>query len=246
MSLNSSVRMFGQLRCRVIDAIPVGESPKLLVIFNHGFGASGDDLIDFGPMLIESSESIAASCRFVFPAAPIDLTPLGMPGGLAWWPINMAKLAEINQTQDFDQLIRLEPPGMADAGAMLYQAINAALEESGLDASQLVLGGFSQGAMACTQVALTHCLHPALLVLFSGTLLHREEWKRLADLHPGCEVLQSHGRQDPILPFGAAVQLRELLCGANFHVDFIEFNGAHTIPMNVLQRLQELIEKQVG
>ena len=245
MSLNSSNRVFGQLRCRVIDAIPAGESPGLLIILNHGFGASGDDLVDFAPMLIESSERIAAACRFVFPAAPIDLGPMGMPGGRAWWPINMAQLAEINQTRDFAQLTELEPPGMREAGSLLNQAIKAALEDSQLDESRLILGGFSQGAMVSTQVTLTEKLTPALLALFSGTLLNRAEWNRLAIAHPGCAVLQSHGRQDPILPFAPATQLRDLLTESSFEVEFVEFNGQHSIPVNVLERLQVKIEQRL-
>lgn len=245
MALNSSIRVFGQLRCRVIDAIPDDESPRLLIVLNHGFGASGDDLVDFAPMLIESGERIAVTCRFVFPAAPIDLGPLGMPGGRAWWPINMAQLAEINQTRDFSQLTELEPPGMRDAGIMLSQAIKAALEESQLDESRLILGGFSQGAMVSTQVALTEKLIPSLLALFSGTLLNRAEWNRLAIAHPGCAVLQSHGRQDPILPFAPATQLRDLLTESGFKVEFVEFNGQHSIPINVLERLQAKLEERV-
>lgn len=243
MSLKSSRQQLGPLRCRVIDALPIGSNPERLVILNHGFGASGDDLADFGPMLIESSEEIARTCRFVFPEAPIDLGPMGMPGGRAWWPINMARLAEMNETQDFDQLTQLEPSGMKEASQMLGETIQAALAAAGLDASKLVLGGFSQGAMVSTCVTLTERLNPLLLVLFSDTLLNRTEWQRLANEHAGCDVLQSHGRQDSVLPFAPAVQLRDMLTESGFNMEFIEFNGSHTIPMNVMQRLQARLEK---
>ena len=246
MRLNSATRLLGKLRCRVIDAIPAGETPKLLVILNHGFGASGDDLADFGPMLIESSDDIASRCRFVFPEAPIDLSPMGMPGGRAWWPINMARLAEMNQTRDFDQLTLLEPPGLKEAAALLAETIKAALAEVELDETGLILGGFSQGAMVSTHVTLSQSIRPRLLAIFSGTLLHRNEWKRMAEQHGGCAVLQSHGRQDPILPLIPAVQLKEILIASGFKVEFMEFNGPHTIPMNVLQRLQQRIEEQVA
>jgi phospholipase/carboxylesterase len=245
MALNISNRLFGQLRCRVVDAIPGDETPSLIVILNHGFGAPGDDLADFGPMMIESSERIAATCRFVFPAAPVDLGPMGMPGGRAWWPINMAQLAEINQTQNFEQLTELEPPGMQHAGLLLSETIRAALADAELDESRLIVGGFSQGAMVSTHVTLTEQLTLALLALFSGMLLHRAEWQRLAEAHPGCSVLQSHGRQDPLLPFAPAEQLCELLKKSGFDVEFMAFNGQHTIPLNVLQRLQAKIEELV-
>ncbi len=241
MSLNSTVRGFGQLKCRVIDALPDDVPPSCLVVLNHGFGAPGDDLVDFGPMLIETGALIAERCRFVFPTAPIDLGPMGMPDGRAWWPINMARLAQIHATQDFEQLTGLEPPGMSEAGDLLTAALREMQREWGLSDSQLVLGGFSQGAMVSTHVMLSAPFTPALLVLFSGTMLWRDHWSRLAESHPGTAVLQSHGKQDQILPFAAAVQLRDFLIETGFAVEFLEFNGPHTIPMHILQRLQERI-----
>lgn len=242
MRINSTIQQLGSLKCRVIDSLDEGSTPELLVILNHGFGASGDDLADFGPMLIDSSELIQTSCRFVFPEAPVDLSPMGMAGGRAWWPINMAKLAEINQTRDYDQLMLLEPPGMREAEEKLFETVQAALAVSGLDETRLILGGFSQGAMVSTNLILMRKLRPALLALFSGTLLNREQWQKLAAAHSGCDVLQSHGRQDFVLPFAPAVELKSLLVDAGFRVEFIEFNGPHTIPMNVLQRFLLRIE----
>ena len=243
MQINSSIQQLGSLKCRTIDSLGDGSRPELLVILNHGFGASGDDLADFGPMLIDSSQLIQSSCRFVFPEAPIDLSPLGMAGGRAWWPINMAKLAEINQTRDYDQLMLLEPPGMREAEEKLFETVTAAMSVSGLDETRVVLGGFSQGAMVSTNLVLTRNLRPALLTLFSGTLLNREHWQKLAVAHSGCDVLQSHGRQDFVLPFAPAVELKSMLVGAGFNVEFVEFNGPHTIPMNVLQRFLLRIEQ---
>ena len=222
MQINSSVQQLGSLKCRTIDSLGDGSAPELLVILNHGFGASGDDLADFGPMLIDSSQLIQSSCRFVFPEAPIDLSPLGMAGGRAWWPINMAKLAEINQTRDYDQLMLLEPPGMREAEEILFETVKA---------------------MVSTNLVLTRNFRPALLTLFSGTLLTREHWQKLAVAHSGCDVLQSHGRQDFVLPFAPAVELKSMLVGAGFNVEFVEFNGPHTIPMNVLQRFLLRIEQ---
>ena len=155
----------------------------------------------------------------------------------------MAKLAEINQTRDYDQLMLLEPPGMKEAEEMLNETLKAAMAISGVGESRVVLGGFSQGAMVSTNLVLTRNFRPVLLTLFSGTLLNRNHWQRLAESHQGCEVLQSHGRQDSVLPFAPAIELKDMLVAAGFHVEFIEFNGPHTIPMNVLQRFLLRIEQ---
>jgi len=242
VKLSKLVRIFGSLRCTVIQSDTLDETHCGLVILNHGFGASGDDLVDIGAMMMDESEVVAARFRFVFPEAPIDLGPMGMPGGRAWWPINMAQLAEINQTQDYSQLTRISPPGMPEATSLLSAALQEMQTTYRVEQDRIVLAGFSQGAMISTHLTLSTGLQPALLALFSGTLLCRDEWTRLAVAHAHCSILQSHGFEDPILPFGAATELSQMLSDAGFDVDFIPFHGGHTIPMNVLQKLSERLE----
>ena len=240
--LNTTTATYSGLKCRIIDSLPAGQSPSKMVVLCHGFGAPGDDLAAFGPHLIGSSESIAETCRFVFPEAPIDLGPMGMPGGRAWWPINMSQLAEINQTRDYEKLSSIVPPGMRDASTQLHLAIQEIMAAGSAAGASLVLGGFSQGAMISTDVVLHHRLEPSQLVLFSGTLLCRDEWTAAAASHPGCPVLQSHGRQDNVLPFQPAEWLRDLLKDADFDVNFQAFNGYHEIPRPVLAEVIELLD----
>lgn len=243
--LNSSLTEFAGLKCRVFDALADGVAPEIVVVLCHGFGAPGDDLAAFGPHLIGSSESVARCCRFVFPEAPVDLGPMGMPGGRAWWPINMSMLAQINQTQEYEKLTSLEPEGMVKASTQLNDAIRQMQKGYQLPETSFVVGGFSQGAMISTDVVLRHGLHPAELVLFSGTLLCSDDWGAFAERHTGCPVLQSHGLQDSLLPFAPAEWLRDLLSSNGFDVNFVPFNGDHTIPMEVLNAFVVGLEKLV-
>ena len=55
------------------------------------------------------------------------------------------------------------------------------------------------------------------------------------------KVLQSHGTIDQILPFKAATRLHDLFTEAGFDVDFIEFEGVHTIPAESITNLAELL-----
>ncbi|MCA9037869.1 MAG: hypothetical protein KDA91_22225 [Planctomycetaceae bacterium] len=235
----------GGLRTRVIDDL--GDSaPKLMVILCHGFGASGDDLVPVAEWLIDSSDLIASTCQFACPEAPVDLTKMGMPGARAWWPINMALLAEINQTRNYQQLTELTPDGMLTATEQLNQSIKELLTDRSLSQNQVVLGGFSQGAMCSTDVVLRHGFSPAMLALFSGTMLCREDWTNLAKAHPGCQVFQSHGQQDMVLPFRPAVELSQMLFDADFRTEFHEFQGGHTIPASVLHEFSESLSSLLG
>ncbi|MEZ6062349.1 MAG: hypothetical protein R3C19_18560 [Planctomycetaceae bacterium] len=244
--INRSTQKFGTLQCRVVDSLPSGTPPSHLVVLCHGFGAPGHDLVDLGPFLLESDPELAGACRFVFPEAPVDLAPLGMPGGRAWWPINMARLAEINQTSDYEKLTNVRPDGLLEASESLADAVKAMQQAFALNDASTVIGGFSQGAMVATDVALRHGIRPALLTLFSGTLLCRDEWTRMAAEHPGCPVFQSHGTLDPLLPFAPAEWLRDMLQAAGFEVEFQSFRGPHTIPIEALKRVAGRLTEAVA
>lgn len=240
MTVTATVESFSQLDCLVISDSTA--SPDLLVVLCHGFGAPGDDLADFGPWLMQNSPQLAARCRFVFPAAPLDLARYGMPGARAWWPINMAMLAKLNETQDFSQLTEMTPPGMHSAADQLHTAITQMQQHWNVPHNRCIIGGFSQGAMVTTCITLHYQFQPALLAVLSGTMLEKSDWTRMAKSHPGCQVLQSHGTQDTILPISPALELRDLLDSSGFTVDFVQFSGPHTIPASVLQRLQKHLE----
>ncbi|MEZ4653021.1 MAG: hypothetical protein R3E12_05285 [Candidatus Eisenbacteria bacterium] len=119
--------------------------------------------------------------------------------------------------------------------------LDAICRDEGLKRGDLVLGGFSQGAMLATDVALHLEEPPAALAAFSGTMLCEERWSELARKRTVFPVLQSHGRQDPLLPFSAAERLFALLDEGG-EARFVPFDGPHTIPGEALEAFLELLE----
>lgn len=231
---------FGELTCRVVNEVD-DETPRALVVLSHGFGAPGTDLVTMSHPFIEKIPQITKGIQFIFPEAPMDLAPLGMPGGRAWWPINMAELAAMHQTNDFSKLTEIEPEGLREASAMLTDAIQAMLTEKGLSEDRLLLGGFSQGAMVSTDVVLRTGVNPAGLILMSGTILCRKDWTRMAGEHPGCQVVQTHGTMDMLLPVEASTWLRDMLSDNGFTVNYRNFVGPHTVPPEAYQMIAELL-----
>lgn len=234
---------YGELKCRVVDQLE-GKAPRLLVVWSHGFGAPGDDLVPLAEPVLNAHPAIAAGVRFIFPEAPLDLGPYGMPGGRAWWEINMAQLATMYQTNDFAQLTEVEPEGLQEASAQLANAVQAMLDDAGLASDSLLLGGFSQGAMVSTDVVLRTGLCPAQLILMSGTMLSREAWTNLAAEHPGCPVIQTHGTMDMVLPIEPSTWLRDMLSDNGFDVQYQSFQGPHTVPPEALRMTaQALVDR---
>jgi len=134
------------------------------------------------------------------------------------------------------------PEGLEEARSMLLKLIEEVKEETGLSESRIALGGFSQGAMLTTDVSLQLDENPAGLIVWSGTLLNEEEWRKLGPERKGLKVLQTHGRQDPLLPYDWAENLRDMLREVGLEVEFIPFDGPHTVPEPGVERAIALLE----
>jgi len=226
----------GGLQC--VAAQASSGPPRLLVVLCHGFGATGEDLVGLAPELVRLRPELEGA-RFLFPAAPLSLGFTGFGEGLAWWTIDFERLDAL-QRQGEPGLLKLRqetPEGLPRARRMVRELVDVACRQANLPLSRVVLGGFSQGAMVTTDVALRLEEAPAGLCVLSGTLLSEPEWRRLAPARAGLGVFQSHGRYDPLLPFPLAEALRDLLAGAGLQVDFHAFDGQHTIPGSLLDPL---------
>lgn len=212
---------------------PAGPVPARTVVLLHGFGAPGDDLATL-------AQFMDVPARFVFPEAPIEL------GGLygdsrAWWLLDLARLeADLRSGAARDRRGEV-PEGLLPAREQLSRFLDQLKARYAIDDSQLVLGGFSQGAMLSLDVALHRDAAPAALILMSGTLIAETEWAPRLGKLAGVPIMQSHGRADQLLPFAVAESLRDKLRGAGATVDFVQFVGGHEIPPLVLDHATALV-----
>jgi len=229
----------GELDCQVVDALLPGSHPELAVILCHGYGAPATDLVPLAPELMTLRPELARHTRFVFPAAPLSLMELGMPSSRAWFHLPMELL--MGQQRNWDEYALAVPEGLAAARRAVMSTVSAVASSTNLPYSRIVLGGFSQGGMVTTDVALRLEEPPAGLCILSGTLVAREEWKTRAEARKGLPVFQSHGRYDDILPFQAAERLRDLLTEAGLAVEFLPFDGPHTIAPEELKRMADFL-----
>jgi phospholipase/carboxylesterase len=229
----------GELNCHVVDALPEGAKPELVVVLSHGFGAPGTDLVPLAPELMTAAPRLAQAVRFVFPEALLSLDTLGMPGGRAWFEIPMAVL--MGQGRDWAQYSQTVPAGMPAARRALMSTLAALQQPYG----RIVLGGFSQGAMVSTDVALRLEESPAGLFLLSGAMVAGQEWAPKARARSALPVFQGHGRQDQVLPFQEGERLRDLLMGAGMPVEFLPFDGGHTLITEELEQLAAFLVKRL-
>ena len=159
------------------------EAASGLVIFLHGYGADGADLLGLADVLAPHLPGVG----FVAPDAPERC--LGGGFGFQWFPIpwldgSSQAAAEV---------------GLVTAAEDLNRFLDEQLAGEGLTADRLVLVGFSQGAMMSLHVALRRAAPVAGVVAISGRLLAPERLE--ADIVSKPPVLLIHGDQDPVVPF---------------------------------------------
>ena len=228
----------GPLRARVITKTS-GTTPKsadgkpLTVVLMHGFGAPGDDLV-----ALAGAIQAPVGTTFVFPEAPLALTDPNMPfltDARAWWLIDIERFQRAMHSGDVEQIVKDEPAGLADAREKVVAMLDAV--EKLVPGGRLVIGGFSQGSMIATDVALRTKRALAGLVIMSGTLIAADTWLPALPSRAGMPVFQSHGTIDPLLPYAIAHVLNQQMKEAGLAASFIGFEGAHGIPPVVLRDL---------
>jgi phospholipase/carboxylesterase len=233
--------ILGGLRCRLVGGTP--GSGNLGVLLCHGYGAPGDDLVSLAPEVFRVDPTLEGRVRFIFPEAPLALSPMGPWESRAWWPLDERVLdATITRGAPLDGPRDL-PAELPALRATMTSLLADLATREGIPTSRLVLGGFSQGAMLATEITLRLPESPAGLVVFSGTLLTADDWKTLAPSRRGLPTVISHGRQDPLLSFRTAEELRDLLAEGGLAVRFVPFDGPHTIGPEAFVAFVELLRR---
>jgi phospholipase/carboxylesterase len=179
---------------------------RQLVVFLHGYGADGNDLIELG----RQWRAVLPEAAFVSPHAP-DRAP-GAPMGRQWFALSA------NRSPDDPRGGEDRWDGAVKARGPIDAFLDAELQRLGLDDSKLALVGFSQGSMMALHVGLRRPRAPAALLSFSGLLVGPERLSeataRDARGAPP-PILLIHGDQDQLIPFDAMFMAAEALAGAS-------------------------------
>jgi phospholipase/carboxylesterase len=161
-----------------------GGPARQLVVFLHGYGADGNDLIDLG----RAWQALLPEAAFVSPHAP---EPCGQaPMGRQWFSLTFRDPNE-------------RWTGVNAAAPTLNQFLDIELTRHALPPSALALVGFSQGTMMALHVGLRRAVAPAAIVGYSGMLVLPADAdpERLgAELRVRPPVLLVHGDQDDLIP----------------------------------------------
>lgn len=159
-----------------------GGKPKQIVLFLHGLGANGMDLLGLADMWRDE----LPDCVFVSPDAPFlcDMAPMGFQ----WFSL-----------QGWTPSAMLD--GIRTAEPILQDYISQLLEHYNLQDKDLALVGFSQGTMMSLYAGPRRAQKIAGILGYSGRLLGEEGFSEVSIQKPPVHLI--HGDMDQVVEVNA-------------------------------------------
>jgi phospholipase/carboxylesterase len=210
---------------------PRSGEAKRLVVFLHGYGADGNDLIEIG----RAWQGLLPETAFVSPHAP---EPCGQaPTGRQWFPL-------------FTRAANERWDGVRKAAPVLERFLDSELMRRKLAPSALALVGFSQGTMMALYVGLRRATPPAAIVGYSGIFVLPEGAKPdavVGEIKARPPVLLVHGDRDDLIPAQALFQGAQALAALEVPVEWHLSEGVgHGIDQEGLRHGGEFLARRFG
>jgi phospholipase/carboxylesterase len=200
-----------------------GDNPDSLVIFLHGLGANGQDLLG----LAYEFKTELPNTLFISPDAPFhcDMAPMGYQ----WFSL-----------QEWTPEAILA--GVQDAAPILSDYIESAARKFNVPMNKVALVGFSQGTMMSLYVGPRLQDQIAGIVGYSGAFIE-EDVTDLSGLRKP-PVLLIHGMADMVVPVSAYYHAKDKLESAGFTVEGgVTPMLPHSIDMRGIQDARKFLKR---
>jgi len=209
---------------------PISGDTRSIVVFLHGYGANGADLLGLADPLGEH----LPDTLFVAPDAPERCA--GSPMGYQWFPVPWIDNSSEEEAER----------GMQAAVADLNAFLDALMVDEDVLPEQVVLFGFSQGTMMSLHVAPRREDAVAGIVAFSGRLLAPETLKD--EVVSKMPILLLHGDADDMVPPQSLPEAAEALQEAGFQDVFahIQKGTGHGIAQDGLSVALAFMRDKLG
>ncbi len=210
---------------------PRAQGPaRQLVVFLHGYGADGNDLIEVG----RAWQPLLPQAAFVSPHAPEPCAEA--PVGRQWFGFT------VRDPQERWRGVNAAAPG-------LERFLDAELARHRLGDDALALVGFSQGTMMALHVGLRRRTAPAAIVGYSGLLVlpPGQGPAVAAEISARPPVLLVHGDQDDLVPAQALFEAAEGLAALGIPAEWHLSQGiGHGIDAEGLRHGGEFLKRRFG
>jgi len=179
---------------------PKSGNAKQMVIFLHGYGSNGKDLLSIGE---EWAEELPDTI-FLAPDAPESCEQC--PSGFQWFSIRAVDKDTLERERQIETAVPI-----------LNDFIDEQLKKWDIDESNLLIAGFSQGAMM-TAYTMPRRKNPcAGIISYSGMLIDAEDLKDSSIVK--MPVLAIHGDEDDVVNYSNLLDIQKGFEEAGFEVE---------------------------
>jgi len=199
---------------RVLISLPDNFEEKKsykLIVGLHGYGSNAENFLKLMNMC--SRDSLI----FAVPFAPYAFS-LGKEIGYSW-------------------NLRLDKELVNKSSITSNDYILNCIEQMRKDfkIDETYLFGFSQGAYFSFDIGIRNYELIDGIIPFGGGLIDQPEIEKIIKRVEDLRVFVAHGKKDNVVEFSNSQKAVELLRNNDIEVEFIEFDGSHQVPVEILQ-----------
>ena len=186
------------------------KKPMNAVILCHGYGGDGKDI----SLLAEYWKKYLPNTIFFCPDAPEKCVV--SPSGYQWFDL---------MDQSAEQVLVKS----LIAESKLNNFIEEVKNNNNLLASQIAIGGFSQGCMISLQTGIKRKDKIKCILGYSGRIIHTSHLEKNIISKPN--ILLMHGDKDEIVPLDSLLEAKDFFNKINYKIETRIFrNCEHRIP----------------
>ncbi|WP_416306598.1 alpha/beta hydrolase [Neptunicella sp. SCSIO 80796] len=204
-----------------------------VVIWLHGLGDSGNG---FAPIVPELNLPEELAIRFVFPHAPIRAITINNGYQMrAWYDIKSMELDK-----------RADAAGVRESAELVKTLIEREIAQ-GIEASRIVLAGFSQGGVIALHLATRFEQKLAGVMALSTYMSEPDTLEQQA--HPANQqtpILMCHGRSDDVVPMAYGQQACRRLQQCQYQVEWHDYPMQHNVCLDELQTISNWLQARLA
>jgi phospholipase/carboxylesterase len=191
------------------------DTKKIMIIF-HGYGANKEDFLPVADAFSQTIDRIQINI-------PDGIEKSGHPNGYQWFALRGEGLEEDKQAfRKNEHVIRTYIDGILNENEMTHE--------------DLILVGFSQGAMLSLFLGLK--LGASHIISFCGVLMDAKIKAR----NPNTKIIMIHGQKDTVVPVDLMLSSIETLKRSNLNVSVvISESAAHYIDEHMMMAAIEFL-----
>lgn len=215
--------------------LETGTQPTHTVLWMHGLGADGHDFV---PIVDELALPSSCRIRFLFPHAPSRAVSINhgmvMP---AWYDFNMAG----------PHAVPYEDAASLHDSQRAIEALIAREGQRGIQSSNIVLAGFSQGGALALQTGLRYAKKLAGIMALSSYLPLPQTlaW----EAHPAnisTPIFMAHGEVDNVVPMMLAAATKRQLIESGYAVEWHQYRMAHSLCAKEIADIRTWLTRILG